>query len=125
MGEEGVDQGVAGVAGGGMDDQAGGLVEDEEVGVLEEDVEGDLLGLEEGGLGGGLGDGDEVAGADSVAGLGGLSGEGDVALLDEDLEPGAGEVGDRCGEEAVEAMAPGACIDSELRHLIGRLKDEG
>jgi len=45
--EEGVDEGVAGMAGGGMDDEAGGFVEDEEIGVLEEDIEGDILGLEE------------------------------------------------------------------------------
>ena len=119
MGEQGVDERMARVAGGGVDDEAGRLVEDEEIGVLEKDVEGDVLGLEEGGLGGGLGEGDERAGAELFAGFGRFSGERDVALLDEGLEAGAGEVGYFFCEEPVEPVARGACIDSELRASSG------
>jgi hypothetical protein len=117
VGEQGVDERVARVAGGGVDDEAGRLVEDEEIGVLEKDVEGDVLGLEEAGLGGGLGEGDERAGAELFAGLGRFSRERDVALLDEGLEAGAGEVGYFFCEEPVEPVSRGACIDSELEHL--------
>lgn len=39
-----------------------------------------------------------------------------MAVLDEGLETGAGEMGEDGGEEAVEAVAGGGWIDSELRH---------
>src|SRR5579863_8503877 len=39
MGDEGVNQGALGVAGGGMDHQAGGLIKNQEMVVLEDDIE--------------------------------------------------------------------------------------
>ena len=45
MGQQGVDQGVVGIAGRGMDDQPGRLVQHQQVGILVEDIEVDRLGL--------------------------------------------------------------------------------
>jgi hypothetical protein len=118
MGQQGMDERMAGVASGGMDDEAGGLVEDEEVRVFVEDIERDILGLQEGGLGGGLGDSHESAVADGVAGFGGFSGEGDVALFDEGLEARAGEVRQHAGKESVQPISRGARINQELRHVL-------
>jgi hypothetical protein len=113
MGKQGVDQGVARVARGGMDYEAGRLVDDQEVGVLEEDVERDILGLEERRLRGRFGNGDRISGADFVARFGGLSAEGDMALPDESLQPRARQVRDILRQETVQAVPRGACIDSE------------
>jgi hypothetical protein len=107
-----------------MDHEAGGLVEDEEVRVFEEDIERNILRLEQGGLRRRLADRDGVASVYFVARFGGFSRECDVALLDERLKSRAGEMGDLCGEEAVEPVAGGACVDSELGHLFEKLKDE-
>jgi hypothetical protein len=117
MRQERMDERMARVAGGGMDHEARRLVEDQQIGVLEEDIERDFLGLEQGGFGGGFRDGHEGVVSDFVAGFGGLSGESNVALLDEGLQPGAGDVGQLSSQETVQPIPRGACIDSELRHL--------
>jgi len=117
MRQQGMDQSMAGMAGGGVDHQARRLVEDHDIGVFEEDIERDVLGLEQGGLGGRLGQGDQGAGPDFVARFGGLSLEGGVALPDEGLQAGAREVRQLSREEPVQPIPRGACIDSELRHL--------
>lgn len=103
--EEGVDEGAVGVAGGGVDDEAGGFVDDEDVAVLIEDFDGDVLGDDFDGGGVGDGEGDEVAGADDGAGLGGFGVEAAVVGFDEVLEAGAGVLGEAGVEEAVEAFS--------------------
>jgi hypothetical protein len=103
--EEGVDEGAVGVAGGGVDDEAGGFVDDEDVAVLIEDFDGDVLGDDFDGGGVGDGEGDEVAGANDGAGLGGFGVETAVVGFDEVLEAGAGVPGEAGVEEAVEAFS--------------------
>ncbi len=51
MGQQGVDQGVVGIARRGMDHHAGRLVQHQEIGVLIEDVQGARLRQRLGGLG--------------------------------------------------------------------------
>jgi len=67
--QEGVDQGVAGVAGGWVDDEPGGFVDDEEVVVFVKDSQRDIGGGKGGGGGGGGGEEECVAGGERGVGF--------------------------------------------------------
>src|SRR5262245_47002270 len=69
MGDEGVDQRAAAVAGGGMDDQSGRLVDDDDLLVLEQHLERNRLGTDLVVLGGGKVERDGPAGVDAMAGI--------------------------------------------------------
>ncbi len=121
--EEGVDEGaaVAGVvgidcggAGSGVDHHAGGFVDDGEVFVFEEDVEGDVFGEGVEGRGAGCAfDLDGLAAEEFLLGLGGVAVDADLAGLDEELDAGAGDVGDGVGEILVEAEVGGGGVGGE------------
>jgi hypothetical protein len=117
--EESVDEGavVAGVvgdAGAGVDHHACGLVDDGEVLVFVEDLEGDVLGEGvEGWRVRGTFDFDGLAAVELLFGLGGRAGDADLAVLDEELDTGAADVGDGLGEVLVEAQACGFGCGSE------------
>jgi len=113
VGGEGVDEGAALVALGGVDDEVGGLVDDEDVLVLEQDVEGDVLGGDGGAFWEVGRDLDAVAAADAVARLGGRGVDSDAPFADEALDEGAGEVGEGRGEVLVEASLAHAATDGE------------
>ena len=121
--EKSVDEGVGGVAGGGVDDEAGGFVEDDEVGVFVEDVEGDVGGEEADGFGGREGAGEGVAGGEGGVGFeGGGAVEGDAAGFDELFPAGAGDGGVGGGEPGVEAGGERRGLEREdfLRVLAAR-----
>src|SRR5579871_1060649 len=111
--EKGVDEGavVAGIVGGagaGVDHHASGLVDDGEVLVFVEDLEGDVLGKGvEGRRVWGAFNLDLLAAVKFLFGLGGSAGDADLAVLDEELDTGAADVGDGLGEVLVEAQACG------------------
>ena len=117
--EEGVDEGatVAGVVGGagsGVDHHAGGLVDDGEVLVFVEDLEGDVFGdgVEGCGLRGAF-DLDGLAAVEFLFGLGGVAVDADLAGFDEELDAGAGDVGEGLGEVLVEAEIGGGGVGGE------------
>lgn len=112
-GAEEVREGVAVVAGGGVDGETGGLVEDEEVGVL---VEHGVVEDDRGLARGGALDHEALAEADPLGGAAeGLAGVGaaDAAGVDDLLDAGAGEAGDPAGDEAIEAEAGPRRVDLE------------
>ena len=117
MVEQGVDEGVGGVAGGGMDDEAGGLVEDDQVGIFVEDGEGDVGGNEADGFGLGEDAAEFVAGSEGGVGFeDGFAVEGNAAGLDELFPARAGNSGMRGGKPGVEARR--AAVESEGQ-LVG------
>jgi len=111
--EKGIDEGasVAGVVGGassGVDHHAGRFVDDGEVLVFVEDVEGDVFG--DGVEGRGVGrafDFDGLAAAEFMFGLGGLTVDANLSGFDEELDAGAGDVGEGLGEVLVETEIGG------------------
>jgi hypothetical protein len=121
--EEGVDEGASvafvyatkgGSAGSGVDHHAGGLVDDGEVLVFVEDFERDVFGdgVEGGGLRGAF-DLDGFAAVEFLLRLGGVAVDADLAGLDEELDPGAGDVGEGLGEVLVEAEVGGGRVGGE------------
>jgi hypothetical protein len=114
--EEGVDEGaaVAGVFGRAracVDHHASGFVDDGEVLVFVEDVEGYVLGdgVEGRGLGGAF-DLDGFAAVELLFGLGGVAVDADLAGFDEELDAGAGDVGEGLGEVEIEAEVGGGWV---------------
>ena len=97
-----------------MDHHAGGLVDDGEVGVFVDDVEGDVFGgcVERSGLRGAF-DFDGFAAVEFLFGLGGVAVDADLAGFDEELDAGAGDVGDGVGEVLVEAEVGGGGVGGE------------
>jgi hypothetical protein len=107
MRQQGVDQGVVGIAGGGMNDQAGRLVEHQEVGILEQDLKVARLGERRGGLG--LGNVDHVAFA-AFDLAGGLfyrrpARQAHPAALDQSFYAGPREARQDIGQRAVKPLA--------------------
>ena len=123
MVEESIDEGsaVAGVilidCGGacpGVDHHAGSLVDDGEVFVFEEDVEGDVLGEGVEGRGAwGAFDLDGFAAEEFLFGLGDVAVDADLAGFNEELDAGAGDVGNGLGEVLVEAEVGGGGVGGE------------
>ena len=109
VGEQRVDEGAVGVAGGGVDDQAGRLVDDDQVLVLEQHVERDLLGHELGRrrTGGGVDLDRRRRAAELAAGLAGRAVAGDVALVDPAGDLRARPAVPGPGQEAVEPQPGG------------------
>ena len=92
-------------SGSGVDHHAGGLVDDGEVVVFVDDVERDVFGEGVEGFGArGAFDLDGLAADELLFGLGGLAVDADLAGFDEELDAGAGDVGDGLGEVLVEAQ---------------------
>ena len=121
--EEGVDEGAAvalvdsiwgGVACSGVDHHACGLVDDGEVLVFVEDVEGDVFrgGVEGRGLGSAF-DLDGFAAVEFLLRLGGVAVDADLTGFDEELDAGAGDVGQGLGEILVEAQIGGGGVGGE------------
>jgi len=115
--EESVDEGSAvalvdfsrgSVAGAGVDHHACGLVDDGQVLVLVKDVEGDVLGegVERWRVGSAF-DLDLLAALEFELGFGWLAVDANLSVLDEQLDAGAGDIGDGLGKVLVEAEAGG------------------
>ncbi len=102
--EQGVDEGAAAVAGGGMDDHACGFVNDDDATVFEENIQGNIFRWQRHGFRGWDGDFDVVVEFDLrfFVGAGAIV-ECDVPVGDQLLQARSGEVGDLFGEDAVEA----------------------
>ena len=101
-----VDQRAALGSAGRMNHEAGRLVDDDEVLVLEDDVERDVLGLWQGGDGGGQVDGVDRARDHLGARVGGgLAVSGDAAFLDQDAQARAGHAGSGVRQPFIEARA--------------------
>ena len=103
--EEGIDEGAVGIACGGVDDEAGRFVEDEDVFVLEKDIERDVLGDDGDGDDLGYVERDVVSVFKGGAGFGGACVQGYMAVFDQVLEAGAGEIWKAGGEVFVESGA--------------------
>ena len=121
MAEDGVDEGPRSVSRRRMDDEAAGFVDHEEVLVFVGDVQGDRFGFW-----GGLRRGwrshltaDDLAGAELLAGAGGLAVDGCGAVVDQLLERGTREVGEMRLQRAVEALADSAVINDEFDPASG------
>ena len=71
---------------------------------------------------------DDVAGPDFVTGFGGLPADGDVAVEDQSLEDGSGEIRITVGQEMVEALRAFARRNDNLRPRVnvrhGRIRGE-
>ena len=117
--EQGVDEGAAvacvvGRAGSCVDHHAGGFVDDGEVFVFVEDVKGNVFG--DGVKGRGLGGAfylDGFAAVEFLLGLCQMAVDADLAGFDEELDAGAGDVGEGLGEVLVEAEIRGCGVGGE------------
>jgi hypothetical protein len=116
IGEQRVHQRVLLMPGARVHDDSGRLVQDEEIVVLENHIERDLFRERVDLLDFRFAQFHGVAGADEVAGPRDFPVHGHEAVADEGLEPGAGEGGERLGEDAVEALAGVFAFDDELAH---------
>jgi hypothetical protein len=97
-----------------VDHHAGRFVDDGEVLVLVEDIEGDVLGNGvEGSRLWGAFDLDGFAAVELLLGFGRVAVDADLASLDEKLDAGATDVGDRLGEVLVEAEVGGRGVGGE------------
>lgn len=103
--EKGIDQGAIGIAGGGVDDETGGFVEDEDVFVLKKDIKRDVLSDDGDRDDFGDDEGDLVSGLQAGASLGRASVQGHMAVFDQVLESGPGEIWKTGGEVLVESRA--------------------
>jgi hypothetical protein len=117
--------GVVGGAGAGVDHHAGGFVDDGEISVFVEDVEGNVFGygVERCGLRGAF-DLDGFAAAKLLLWLGWMAVDAYLAGFDEELDAGAGDVGEGLGEVLVEAEVRGGGIGAEGADA-GRVCDVG
>ena len=108
--KEGIDEGAVGVAGSRMNDQSDRFIDDHEVFVLVEDVEGNVLRDEVRRLGVGKLDRDGVTGyyGRSRSRLAPI--QEDMAILEQSLDPGAGEFRQFPGKEQIEPF-PGVLLD--------------
>ncbi|MBA7623503.1 hypothetical protein ES703_30899 [subsurface metagenome] len=104
--QDGVDQGMGGVARGGVDGQTGRLIDDEEVIVFVDNFEGNRLGFQLPGRGGGNINVNPVAGIEPEPGFGRLPVDGDIARGNELLHPCAGKLGYSSADIFVEAGVP-------------------
>jgi hypothetical protein len=123
--EESVDEGapVAGVfgrAGASVDHHAGRFVDDGEVLVFMEDSEGDVLGdgVEGRGLRGAF-DLDGFAAVEFLFRLGGVAVDANLAGFDEELNAGAGDVGEGLCEVEIEAKVGGGGVSFEGADCVG------
>jgi hypothetical protein len=98
----------------GVDHHAGGFVDDGEVLVFVKDFEGDVFGngVEGGGLRGAF-DLDGFAAVEFLFRLGGVAVDADLVGFDEELNPGAGDVGEGLGEVLIETEIGGGGVCDE------------
>ena len=118
MVEQGVDERVFLVAGGGMHHDAGGLVQHEQRFVLEQNIERDFFRLHLGRSRLGPVDADLVAGMRAVGGLDDLAVHQDVALLDQALQVAARGGGIFFGKIFVQPPGGQGFLDGEIFRAV-------